>query len=131
MTVFRAATLRTFFRFSRGSKRVNYRYKREPVTSKKLNCDVLMRYPTRQCETQKIYIKSKFNSNCNGTSHHCSLQVFSMCITAGASAKSLANVQKLLDKFWHTLKLTLHSLQFADNVGWRTTTSFIFPSDVL
>ena len=28
-------------------------------------------------------------------------------------------------------ELTLHSLQFADNVGWRTTTSFIFPSDVL
>ena len=28
-------------------------------------------------------------------------------------------------------KLTLHSLQFADNVGWRTTTSFIFPSHVL
>ena len=28
-------------------------------------------------------------------------------------------------------KLTLHSLQFADSVGWRTTTSFIFPSDVL
>ena len=27
--------------------------------------------------------------------------------------------------------LTLHSLQFADNVGWRTTTFFIFPSDVL
>ena len=25
----------------------------------------------------------------------------------------------------------LHSLQFADTVGWRTTTSFIFPSDVL
>ena len=24
-------------------------------------------------------------------------------------------------------KLTLHSLQFADNVGWRTTTSFISP----
>ena len=24
-------------------------------------------------------------------------------------------------------KLTLHSLQFAVNVGWRTTTSFIFP----
>ena len=28
-------------------------------------------------------------------------------------------------------KLTLHSSQFADNVGWRTTTSFIFPSHVL
>ena len=28
-------------------------------------------------------------------------------------------------------KLTLHSLQFADNVGWRTTTSFIFPSDIV
>ena len=28
-------------------------------------------------------------------------------------------------------KLTLHSLQFADNGGWLTTTSFIFPSDVL
>ena len=28
-------------------------------------------------------------------------------------------------------KLTLYSLQFADSVGWRTTTSFIFPSDVL
>ena len=28
-------------------------------------------------------------------------------------------------------KLNLHSLQFADNVGWRTTTSFIFHSDVL
>ena len=27
--------------------------------------------------------------------------------------------------------LTLHSLQFADSVGWGTTTSFIFPSDVL
>ena len=25
------------------------------------------------------------------------------------------------------VKLTLHSLQFADSVGWRTTTSFIFP----
>ena len=24
-------------------------------------------------------------------------------------------------------KLTLHSLQFADNVGWRTTTFFISP----
>ena len=28
-------------------------------------------------------------------------------------------------------KLNLHSLQFADNVGWRTTTSFMFHSDVL
>ena len=28
-------------------------------------------------------------------------------------------------------KPTLYSLQFADSVGWRTTTSFIFPSDVL
>ena len=28
-------------------------------------------------------------------------------------------------------KLTLHSLQFADNVGWHTTTSFIFCSGVL
>ena len=27
--------------------------------------------------------------------------------------------------------LTLHSLQFADNVGWHTTTSFLFTSDVL
>ena len=27
--------------------------------------------------------------------------------------------------------LTLHGLQFADNVGWRTTTSFIFHLDVL
>ena len=28
-------------------------------------------------------------------------------------------------------KLTLPSLQFADNIGRRTTTSFIFPSDLL
>ena len=27
--------------------------------------------------------------------------------------------------------LTSHSLQFADNVGWRTTTSLIFPLDGL
>ena len=28
-------------------------------------------------------------------------------------------------------KLTWHSLQFADNVGWRTTTSFIFHSGLI
>ena len=27
-------------------------------------------------------------------------------------------------------KLTLHNFQFADSVGWRTTTSFNFPSAV-
>ena len=28
-------------------------------------------------------------------------------------------------------KLTLHSLQFANNVGWRITTFYISPSKVL